>query len=343
MFMAAHLFDEEDPYGFNCEEAVADLIGGLLSEPCLQTVYVPLAGVNVDEAEIEFGGFTVVKLDEESVNRELERRANHARSEEWPDLWLADEKGIKSLVGICALRHSVRADRFRAFDVAFSQAKRLLELFQYGAFTLGSSESPVEIGLRHSGVQLRWVEAVMVPGTRTWTNQLNWVTGGLGDDLHLSVQTLRRLAGDGVLDIGRLMNRESRDISGFESALLRSVHWLALSQSEEDAASQFLFQLFPLETFFSEADEAVRSVSEGCARLLGQDIEARERIRDSVKELYGVRSSIVHGRTATIPSDTQAELSDIVRQVMRRLIRIRHDYSDVESFRAWMKRCRLRG
>ena len=84
---------------------------------------------------------------------------------------------------------------------------------------------------------------------------------------------------------------------------------------------RFLQEAIALETLCStDVTEVTHRVAVGCAIMLNQDFEERQRMYDQVKRLYGKRSSIIHGSARKLRIEELNEIEHLSRMLMRRIM-----------------------
>jgi len=98
----------------------------------------------------------------------------------------------------------------------------------------------------------------------------------------------------------RLMQLTEENANSLERKLMRSVEWVAQSLREPSTASAFVKAAIALEALFKTDEKSpftpslVAQLAEGCAQVLGTSVEECLKISKEIRELYGIRSKIVH-------------------------------------------------
>jgi hypothetical protein len=116
-----------------------------------------------------------------------------------------------------------------------------------------------------------------------------------------------------------LMELDSPEACRVKSA----IEWCFDSYATDNTTMSFLQTCFGLESLFGdevESKDLNRTLADRCAYLIGNNIKARSNIRDSFKQLYSIRSKIVHGIASSLAPD-QRRFLDWGRNVLECSIR----------------------
>jgi len=90
--------------------------------------------------------------------------------------------------------------------------------------------------------------------------------------------------------------------TGVECNLIRAIHWYIKGEREHDRASAFMYFTMALEALLTSSGEGIQNkIAESVAFIIGDSLQKRLDIRKKVKELYGIRSKIAHGRKSQTP------------------------------------------
>ena len=90
--------------------------------------------------------------------------------------------------------------------------------------------------------------------------------------------------------------------------------------------SAFLKAAIALEIIFTYNEKTIinasilSQISEGTALILGESVEERLKIETEVKNLYGLRSAIVHSGNKDISRDDHLKILDVSRNVVTKLL-----------------------
>ena len=134
----------------------------------------------------------------------------------------------------------------------------------------------------------------------------------------------------------RLFSLSGNRNNNLETKLLRSAEWLGQSLADKNEASAFVKAATALEVLFTQNEKGLvtssimAQISESCAHILGKDTADRLRIEKQVKDLYGVRSAVVHSGADQV---SEKELNRFIQLGRSVLLTVLHDprFSQVTS------------
>jgi hypothetical protein len=100
-------------------------------------------------------------------------------------------------------------------------------------------------------------------------------------------------------------NKVLNDNGDDSSRIKMAIEWHFNSISSKDRTMSFVQSCIGLEAIFGDeaGDQLTKTLSDRCAYLIGKNIRQRTEIRDLFKDLYKVRSKIVHGHTSSLGED----------------------------------------
>ncbi|TPG92425.1 hypothetical protein EEL32_01465 [Brevibacillus laterosporus] len=114
------------------------------------------------------------------------------------------------------------------------------------------------------------------------------------------------------------------------SRIERFIYFLQASRSQSHLPSKIALYCTMLETLLStSSSEITHKISERAARMIGETPEKRIEIYNTVKKVYKIRSSIVHGSTIDKKltnqiTDLSIWMDDLLRKIF---IKIIYDYN----------------
>ncbi|MBU0751686.1 MAG: hypothetical protein KJ787_04620 [Gammaproteobacteria bacterium] len=85
-----------------------------------------------------------------------------------------------------------------------------------------------------------------------------------------------------------------------------AIEWCFDTYATDNTTMSFLQTCFGLEALFgddAETDGVSRTLADRCAYLVSTNIKGRSTIRDNFKQLYSIRSKIVHGNASSLAPD----------------------------------------
>lgn len=124
----------------------------------------------------------------------------------------------------------------------------------------------------------------------------------------------------------------SEQSSNFKVKILDAIHWYGSAVKEEYDGEKFIKLTICLETLLkkeSDKEEVTKTISERLALLVGQDFSERKKILSEMKELYGVRSSIIHRGKRNVEETKLNQLFILSRLV---IINSLYRYKEDDSF-----------
>lgn len=118
----------------------------------------------------------------------------------------------------------------------------------------------------------------------------------------------------------------NNDKNEIENRIYNAVNWIGLAIAEVNNSVAFMMANNGIESLLQYqpkemiSKSIVASMSEAIAFLLGNDFESRKGYEKKFKELYSIRSKIVHGKSSEVTDDQILEIIDIGVQLIRKLI-----------------------
>lgn len=212
-------------------------------------------------------------------------------------------------------RRSVQSHTFRAalrvFKIAFQQG------ISKNLFSTGNSERESGLSFLSSQYTISKAKLISVDRAREPTKEVaaelaidvSRLIGGL--DLNISEKAVAdSIENDRLSEtIKAFLRLPTLLISNTEPEAERirsAIEWCFDSYATESDTMAFLQVCFGLEALLGEesGNESLTStLADRCAYLVGSDIKGRNSIRGSFKELYRIRSKLVHGTTTWLDAD----------------------------------------
>jgi hypothetical protein len=136
-----------------------------------------------------------------------------------------------------------------------------------------------------------------------------------------------------------------------ERKISRAVEWVGEAYIEKNNASAFLKVAVALEVLLKVDEKGVisssivSSIAEQCAFLLGEDANDCLKIEGKVKELYGVRSSIVHKGSSSVEDSLLQIFLDLIRQAILKIVELKTllDLKEIKELQSALKRKKYGG
>jgi hypothetical protein len=116
--------------------------------------------------------------------------------------------------------------------------------------------------------------------------------------LEITLEHIEAMKREGIFEIAALLGKTPKELNPLEAIIMRGIHWYSLSQIQPDRGSELLSLVIVLETLLSpeEREPIAATISECVAMLLDDSPEARYACKEHVKQIYNVRSKLVHGK-----------------------------------------------
>ena len=300
----------------------------------IQTVYMPLFGVELLGDPIKIGNLTLRRMDDNSTNRLIELfisilntcQGDEASKKQTIKLEIEQiNKYVRNKT--CAL-FEVGAETGRALELAEKETRRVIDLLRYAIPSLYSTDKRVVIGLQGEySNQLRYVPIISAIG-----DSLNIQRHNVGPlfPLELSPQNIDHMKKIGLFTLGELLERDN--LNEFEKTLLLSIEWFSRSQTQLELKNKLLNLITSLETLLTPGgnEPIQRSISQGVAIILNDDPIRRKKLKDRLIELYKYRSTLIHGRKNEVLNSDVRELTHIVGSLIMVLIKMK-DQCQFES------------
>lgn len=268
------------------------------------TVLRELQGAHIKSSgrPVEIGPFTIYKWDRDREGIQVPDFGDKS-------VWDEDAKH-EYLIGYkVSARDSVRARQVA--DVAFKKFENFIR-FAVGA---GSDRYDVRV-VRHGGGKLRTSYVFTSENFITENKYDGFIDALPLDDSFFSAPNPT---------FAHLMRMLAEPRSELEKKILTSVDWIGQALAEHDLANACIKAATALEVLFSQTEgvispSIVSQLSENCAHILGVNPESAMRTEKLVKDLYGVRSSVVHYGASKVSELEAGKLVGLARSAVSNFI-----------------------
>jgi hypothetical protein len=312
-----------------------------------QVIYIPLFGIELDEALIELGNITLEKLSDKRTDELIERLCRVILSSSNTD----EEKKMhfdheKKLIDeylrnrVCAVI-ALTAEPDRALEIAETETQRTLDLLRYAIPAIYSPDKKVIIGLQGKySRQIRYAQIFSADG-ESFSCRIASV--GPLFPLELSIQNLKHMKKIGVFVLGDILKKEKA--SKFEETLLQGIEWFSRAQIQSEPKNKLLNLMTVLETFLTPNgnDPIQKTIAEGTAILLKDDPISRKKLIRRIKVFYGLRSKLSHGQGKEILDADVRELLNITGSLIMILTEQKDHFASKEELRNWIEYKKLGG
>ncbi len=119
--------------------------------------------------------------------------------------------------------------------------------------------------------------------------------------------------------INKILNNKRNN---FENSLLTAIHWFGKSIKNVEDKDRFIYFCVALETLLikNKDESIVSSLRERVAFVLEKDKERRILLSKIIRDLYDLRSKIIHKGLSQIPQKDMIQLHMITQQLILKLI-----------------------
>jgi len=117
-----------------------------------------------------------------------------------------------------------------------------------------------------------------------------------------------------------------KNLNKFQKRIMLAVEWIGQSMADPSPPSAFIKAAIALEIIFTYNEKEIitpsimHQISESIALILGSSVDERLKLEKRVKELYGLRSRIVHSGNKDINQADYKTLLEIARSVIRKIL-----------------------
>jgi hypothetical protein len=237
-------------------------------------------------------------------------------------------------------RSEVVAETERAFKIAEQRTHRVLDLLRYTllfAKKRPSRPHQVRVGL-NGEIQTKFHRS-FAECTESENNVVRRTGSGPLQGLPVDAEWVGLMRSIGVFEVAALLNKSASELTDYEKALVRGLHWAANAQTQVEPENELLNLVTALETYFTprDRDPVTAAIAEGVAFLLGKTKMERIALKKDTRVLYGRRSAVSHGgQTAVEPTDL-FRLTEIARDVTKRLIEQRSEFTSRNDLLDWVE------
>lgn len=334
-------------------KSLEDLINSLLNYNQEWTVLVPLAGLELELDSIELGKITIFKMTHQRMEEFLAQfdkitLASTTRMKAKQEMMRVSHDIFESLLGDACAKLQVVAEPERARERAEEETRRVLDILRYCIPFLYQRSFRVNVSLKaEKSRQPRWTPIISCDMKSSFlTSKLI----GQMVPFRLNKENIGEMETIGAFKLFDTLAKERRQLSDFEEALLRSIHWFSNHLDQYEIENQFLSLVICLETLLTPRnnDPTCNAIAEGIAILLITKVNSKDNVFDKrkalksrVKKLYGKRSGISHGGKKQIFESEVRELEMIAKFLLMEMTRRKHEFQSQEKLLAWIEKQKL--
>lgn len=317
------------------------------SQECV--VYLPLAGIQMSMEELPIGKVILKKMTDSSVSAlmsEIEQITQSLQNtpEEKAKILELEQRKIGDNIRnqVCSI-FKVVAEPERARIRAEEETRRVLDLLRFAIPTLYPKGWNVAIGLQGEVFRVkRWIPILSTDGKSF--NAHEHIVGPL-IPFEINEPHLERMIKIGLFKMSKVIAKLDKELGDFERVVLRALHWVANSQTQEEGENKLLNLITCMETFLTPRDgnPIGTFIAEAVAILLADNLESRKRLKKRVQELYRLRSAVSHGGRKAILDTDLSELENIAGILTMTLVERMDEFPTHKALLEWIESKRLGG
>lgn len=322
-----------------------DEFGKIQSKCKRQIVYIPIDGVFMHEQEVEsirIGNILIERINEEKfrditqTTRDitLSKSSSFYSSEDLRQMAQENEEVLERILlnSVCA-KYSVIAEPNRAVELAKEETRRSLDVLRFSIPLLYRRKDNVRIEIEGEAGNGRCRHLIISEDSSFFSIGVK----SSRKTFDINRKYLDDLEKIGVFKLSNLFQK--KDPTDLERDLIVALGWFSQSQNQIELNSELLYLTICLEVFFSpERGERISEfVSESIAFMLEDSFEKRKEIKKRSKDLYELRSKVVHGSKKPISEKDVLELQEITLRVIIKLINNKMKFQSGQELREWIK------
>lgn len=317
------------------------------SQECV--VYLPLVGIQMSMEELPIGKVILKKMTDSRVSalmseiEQITQSLQYTPEEKAKILELEQRKiGDNIRNQVCSI-FKVVAEPEQAWIRAEEETRRVLDLLRFAIPALYPKGFNVAIGLQGEVFRVsRWIPILSTDG-KSFTAQEN-IVGPL-IPFEINDPHLERMIKIGMFKMSKVIAKLDKELGDFERVVLRALHWVANSQTQEESENKLLNLITCMETFLTPRDgnPIGTFIAEAVAILLADNLENRKRLKKRVQELYRLRSAVSHGGRKAILDTDLSELEKIAGILTMTLIKRMDEFPTHKALFDWIESKKLGG
>jgi Apea-like HEPN len=230
----------------------------------------------------------------------------------------------------------VIAEPGRAGQRAEEEARRALDLLRFAGAWIWPNSYRITVGIDGDpvGRRIRTIPVIATDYTNfTWQMTLQ----GAIHPFRLTGETKNQMKKLRVFEMSQVLAKPANTLTDFERNVLQGIHWFGDSRVQAERENEILSLTSCLETFFTIKGEPIRAnLAEGVAFVLAKGLADRKKLRERVKYLYGLRSTISHGGRTAILEEEAAELRLIAGNLLAVMIDARSKFASTKELLDWI-------
>jgi len=321
-----------------------ELFAELLPYSLKQTVYLHVVGIALELPDLTVGEVCFRHANDEFIE-EIARRQNDAFVAQGEEPRTGDDLSeqlnrIRKMVGqgLVAV-YDVVAEPKRAEERALDEVRRALEVIMFAWIGANANNYWADAVPRLNVLPVKEYPHVVLASNEGISFRLGRPPSD--GPMFINAQMRSLMDANGMKVLSDLLVKPSP--TDLERAILRAVHWVGAAQGQEDDQNRLLNLITALETVLNPIDRQniSRSIGEGVALLIRQNIGSRPQLRQTITKAYDKRSATSHGGIRAVEATELKELRSIVLEVVQQTIRCRQWFSTREDLQNWLYQAKM--
>ena len=275
-------------------QAIQNLKTNLRAKPYAFLVYYPIGGLAADGLPVKVGNATFCIFGDEHLAKFKDILTHQKVSNEERQLRLeAIDERMKDIVGkpVCMIEVSaIEADAARS--LVLKELRLTLDIINFYSDLLPYSSG--HLFIIGEAEKSTMTIPTFTQGDRPTVNVQTMVAGPLR---LLSLQKLLDLGARRGLGFTIIADILSKQRNKLEDRLVAAMQWAGRATVDSRREESFLLYAIALESLIlveNDKDELVYRLRVRVSHLLEEDVQARRKLSEQVRDLYAIRSQIVH-------------------------------------------------
>lgn len=326
------------------EKPVCQMLEEFGSYQIEQEVILPVFGLLLDTNIYELGNVSFKKVTDqtyteiiERVNFAIDSTKNTDEEKTYLKNLLNSQLNTAFKVGTLA-SIKVSAEPLRAVERAQEECGRSLDLLRFATPYVQQNSREIGFGLIGDVFAGRGLSLSFSEDGSLKTSQSNigsWIPFEFNKGIHQKLEKI------GIMTLSDLLKKKG--VSDYEKRVLSAVFWCAKAQLQTLPEFRLLCLITSLESVLNpRGDRPIRmGVAEGGALLTGKGLEQRRKLRDFIRKLYDLRSSVSHGGHPEVLESDLRWLTSIAGAVIFELMKKIEEFKDQKELLLWLDDQRL--
>ncbi|MDA2190722.1 HEPN domain-containing protein [Bacillus cereus] len=298
-------------------------------------VFYPLYGVvYCKEEPIQLGPFTIYNFE---IHREflLKKypKSDFAFKLKYDEVKLKDNQVLLISVVVSARNHKSANEKGRVKLRGFEDAIR---------FMVADLRKHYDVGVFNYN-SYRWTDGIIVSSDEVSTSAQG--TGAMSQIFLNQHQVVKLMSQNGNDRIWSLLAKSN--LNDMEQRIISAIKWAGKALRDEEPARAFIQYMFAFEALlqFQQRGQLVSpsityQISEFVAFIVNESLDDRIRTEKMIKDLYGKRSTIVHGGSTEVSEDELSQAFSLLKNIIVILL-VHEEFKDIKSIQhlnEWVKK-----